>query len=696
MLVRLLDESPRRPRLVRERFHAFTVDEYQDVNPLQQALLDRWLGGRDELCVVGDDYQTIYTFTGASPEHLLDVPRAVPGRHVVRLEENYRSSPQVLTVANALARSLGGFDKKLRSTRADGPSPTARAVADADAEVGVRRRRGRGGCTARACRGSEIAVLYRINARSEPYEEALAAAGVPYQVRDGAFLRRPGPRGVLARLRRVDGAERRRRSGRGDHRRGRLRPRRAEPTTRRGGGHAPGRPGPACARSRRSTPAPPRRRRPSPAFLAELEHRFAAEREGRGVQLMTYHRAKGLEFDAVFLPRLLDGELPYRARKSEADPDEERRLLYVGITRAREHLFLSWPREPRSAPEPVPAGDRRGEGRGRAFRGDGSRARTTRSTVGAGGGPLFDRLKEWRRERASTDGVPAYVVFHDSTLAEIAERKPSDWADLAAVPGIGPAKLDRYADEVLAIVSTDRVRPLIRAAVRRAAPPREAGPRRDSSRSPPSGAARRVDASIGSRIPSSEDQLSAHVRDVPSQAPDRRRQHPLGGAQHRAPGRGEERRHTELCGLREVRGEHRESAPRQREPEVGMERAAEQLEVVRDHEEGADHDEHAQPRRDLDHAVDAERDRAREADDRDGDQAPHRRSACGAGGRAARRARARRAPSRGRRRAASRPAIARRRRARATRRSPRTTGARPCTADAAGVHQSRQPPGSSA
>ena len=87
-------------------------------------------------------------------------------------------------------------------------------------------------------------------------------------------------------------------------------------------------------------------------FLRELEHRFAAEREGRGVQLMTYHRAKGLEFDAVFLPRLLDGELPYRARKSEADPDEERRLLYVGITRAREHLFLSWPREPRSAPSP--------------------------------------------------------------------------------------------------------------------------------------------------------------------------------------------------------------------------------------------------------------------------------------------------------------------------------------------------------
>jgi superfamily II DNA helicase RecQ len=125
----------------------------------------------------------------------------------------------------------------------------------------------------------------------------------------------------------------------------------------------------------------------------------------------------------------------------------------VGITRAREHLFLSWPREPRSAPSPflreigvVKAEAERSTAKARGAR--------TPVTVGAAGGPLFDRLKEWRRQRASTDGVPAYVVFHDSTLAEIAERRPGDWADLAAVPGIGPAKLDRYADEVLAIVSS--------------------------------------------------------------------------------------------------------------------------------------------------------------------------------------------------------------------------------------------------
>jgi superfamily II DNA helicase RecQ len=124
----------------------------------------------------------------------------------------------------------------------------------------------------------------------------------------------------------------------------------------------------------------------------------------------------------------------------------------VGITRAREHLFLSWTREGRSGPSPFlqeigvvqPAA---------ASPVATARAPRTPVTVSGAGGALFDRLKEWRRKRAAADGVPAYVVFHDATLAEIAERKPGDWADLAAVSGVGPAKLDRYADEVLAIVA---------------------------------------------------------------------------------------------------------------------------------------------------------------------------------------------------------------------------------------------------
>src|SRR5919199_700799 len=105
----MFDEHPEAAREIRRRFEAFTVDEYQDVNLLQQTLLDAWLGGRDEVCVVGDDYQSIYTFTGATPEYLLAFERRHPSATILRLERNYRSSPQVLTVANALARSMGGI-----------------------------------------------------------------------------------------------------------------------------------------------------------------------------------------------------------------------------------------------------------------------------------------------------------------------------------------------------------------------------------------------------------------------------------------------------------------------------------------------------------------------------------------------------------------------------------------------------------
>jgi DNA helicase-2/ATP-dependent DNA helicase PcrA len=182
-------------------------------------------------------------------------------------------------------------------------------------------------------------------------------------------------------------------------------------------------------------------------FVAELARRFSSEDSGRGVNLLTYHRSKGLEFDAVFLPRLLDGELPYRAKRNRTDASEERRLLYVGITRARTHLFLSWPQDARSRPSPFLAE------LGVTVPGTAPRVRA--KPTPDGDDPLFDRLRTWRARRAKDDGVPAYVVFHDATLHAIAERKPADWADLAGVSGVGPAKLERYADEVLAIVRED-------------------------------------------------------------------------------------------------------------------------------------------------------------------------------------------------------------------------------------------------
>ena len=442
LALRLFDEHPEAAEQVRSRFAAFTVDEYQDVNPLQAGLLERWLGDRDDLCVVGDDYQTIYAFTGASPSHLLGFTTRYPHATVVRLEENYRSTPEVLELANRLATRLGGFRKTLRATRPSGPPPLARGQADEDAEVGaivkaVRSLHGKEGVPL-----EEIAVLYRINARSEPFEEAFAAAAIPYQVRDGAFLRRPGPRSVLQRLKRVGGSVAEAVVAITDELGydPEATPDADEEVTRQSD---LGRMRSLAVEFERAHPEGD-----AAAFGAELAERFSTERIGRGVNLLTYHRAKGLEFDAVFLPRLLDGELPFRSGRAKADPEEERRLLYVGITRARTYLFLTWPSAGRAQPSPfLDEMELASSAPSRAKAAPGPAV-----TVGRGGA-VFDRLKEWRRKRAQADGVPAYVVFHDRTLAEIAERRCKDWADLAAISGVGPAKLERYADEVLAVVS---------------------------------------------------------------------------------------------------------------------------------------------------------------------------------------------------------------------------------------------------
>ena len=134
LAVQVFEEDAGVRETFRAQYRAFTVDEYQDVNLLQRTLLDLWLGDRDDLCVVGDDYQSIYAFTGAGPEHLLGMPDRFPHAQVFRLEENYRSSPQVLELANKLVPRLGGAEKTLRATRPDGPEPVVRPYPDAAAE----------------------------------------------------------------------------------------------------------------------------------------------------------------------------------------------------------------------------------------------------------------------------------------------------------------------------------------------------------------------------------------------------------------------------------------------------------------------------------------------------------------------------------------------------------------------------------
>lgn len=285
-----------------------------------------------------------------------------------------------------------------------------------------------------------MAILYRTNARSEDYEEALAAAGIPYQVRGGAFLARPAAKRLLRVLRDpwqagvagvvrdaalADGLLDEPGEGLGEQ----------EET----------RQADLARLVRLAEVFDPDGSATVGEFLEDLEGRFRSDGDGRGVQLLTYHRSKGLEFEAVFLPRLEEGDLPVRQAKEADQVAEERRLLYVGLTRAKSVLVLTWAGKRsrflgelgiKLAPPPRPASAPRSEGDREALE-----------------SPLGTALRTWRLARARLDAVPAYVVFPDRTLVELAERRPSTLADLAGISGIGPAKLERYGADVLDVIA---------------------------------------------------------------------------------------------------------------------------------------------------------------------------------------------------------------------------------------------------
>ncbi len=464
----------------RWRFRHLFVDEFQDASAAQFRLLRAWLGDRSDLCVVGDPDQAIYGFAGADSSYLAGFrrwfgPEQFPDAGFVRLGSNYRSSPQVVAAASAVL-APPGRRPQVHAAQPDGPLPEFHEYDTAEAEA-------RG--VARALRDAEsahlpwsrMAVLYRVNAQSALFEEALARAGVPFRVRGGGrFLDRPEVKVALDQLR----------------------------------------------KSAREAPARPfvehltdfatdaedlaEERRDHADALVRLGHEYLEADGGRGsvdgfleflqtslrgddageassdaVELLTFHRAKGLEFDTVFVTGLEKGLVPISHAKTSEAMDEEQRLLYVALSRAERVLHLSWARErtvggrtarrnpsswlarvddavhPGSAPAHGSHGDARrsiADARDRVARASGGSTRVkVTADVAPADAPLYAALVDWRLRQSRAASAPAYVIFPNTTLAGIASARPLSMRALLDVPGVGPVKAERYGDAVLALVA---------------------------------------------------------------------------------------------------------------------------------------------------------------------------------------------------------------------------------------------------
>lgn len=445
---------------IRRQYRHFVVDEYQDVSPLQQFLLEQWMGQRHELCVVGDPAQTIYSFAGASPRHLLDFTRTYPDAAVVRLVRDYRSTPQVVNLANGLMAQRGGTRSgvELVAQRPSGPEPIYTSFEDEPAEAaGVAERIG--ALISAGVAAAEIAVLYRTNSQSEALEEALSERGIGYLVRGGQrFFDREEVRKAMVLLRGEAVAasdlplgERVRSalteagwSEQAPTARGAVRERwealealaqLADDFVADGGGEATMR-----------------------EFVEHLAERAQAQHAPSvdGVTLTTMHAAKGLEWDAVFIVGCSEGLMPISLAETDDAVAEERRLLYVAVTRAREHLHLSYARARKSGgratrkrtrflekwwPETARPAARRA-----------SRAQRLDS-LDADQAHLFEALRQWRLGVAQEASKPAFTVFADPTLIDIAIHRPRTRGELAQINGVGAVKLEQFGAQVLRVVA---------------------------------------------------------------------------------------------------------------------------------------------------------------------------------------------------------------------------------------------------
>lgn len=494
-----IESNPAIADIFRSRYRTFIVDEYQDTNPLQQRLLEAWIGPRDDITVVGDANQTIYSFTGATPEYLLGFTKKFPHAETVSLYKDYRSTPQVVNLANAvIAQSTGrtvSASVTLEGQRDDGPDPQFTEYSDSIAEAqGVVRQITH--LLKQGIKPQDIAILSRTNEQSIPFTDELDRAGIGYLLRGGdSFFSRKEVLSGLASIKQafVEFAP--------------------EPE------HLVQAARNALKKVGLSDTPPEeataRRRHTSLSALLDLIQDIYTHAAGKityiemlkllddrqqshnppdfhGVTLSTIHAAKGLEWEAVFITGVEERSIPshhaLKGANSEEAIEEERRLLYVAITRAKEYLYLSWAQArsqggqasrkrsrfldglvpwEKEAATGATSSARRSPQRQLSKKRDNvcsqcgerlSKAELRMLGLCQDHAPQLDRivvqrLREWRLREAQRRSVPAYIVFNDATLAALAMYRPTTLKALLRVPGVGAMKAQEFGDAVLSIIS---------------------------------------------------------------------------------------------------------------------------------------------------------------------------------------------------------------------------------------------------
>jgi DNA helicase-2/ATP-dependent DNA helicase PcrA len=333
----MIEEEREVRERVQDQYRFFTVDEYQDISPLQQRLINAWLGSRQELCVVGDPAQTIYSFAGATPVFLNSFTQRFPEAEVVRLTTGYRSTPEIIFTANSILRK-GAMGSELVAINDHGSKPTINAYNDEQAEIaGIVR--DISGLISEGTPAQEIAVLARTNNQLNGLEKALNSAGLPYQVRNTErFFERKEVRDFLKQVRTASVIPTEGVSWLDELRT------LAQPFLT--GGAIDGIA--ALLHLARELDSDngfsPKNLR---TYLREVEDRVQQNNPPTMpvTTLATLHAAKGLEWERVFLMGVSDGVLPLENNSTTGDQasiDEERRLFYVGITRAKSDLRLSY------------------------------------------------------------------------------------------------------------------------------------------------------------------------------------------------------------------------------------------------------------------------------------------------------------------------------------------------------------------